>query len=218
MAITNYSELQTAIATWAERTGDSDFVTRTVDCIALAEARLNRELGALEADTTLTGTLNSRRLTTGLTITEPLGLWLAQSGYDEEPIQLQPDGSFPYETTSGKPTVAAFDEGGTYIDFSCPLDTAYPFRLHYRGRIALASVSTNWLLTYHPDVYLAASMMWGAGYREDWENGAAWKSVLDSAIPEIKGVLAQQRRGMLRVDPALSSIGRRPYFNHTTGQ
>jgi hypothetical protein len=204
MAISTFSELKTAIATWAERTGDADFVTRTADCITLAEAKLNRELGALEADTTLTGTVDSRRITTGLSIAEPVALWIAQSGQDEEPIELQADGSFPYETTSGKPSVAAFDEGGTYIDFNCPLDTAYPFRLRYRGRITLSDASpTNWLLTYHPDVYLAASMMWGAGYQEDWQNGALWKGILEEGIPEIKSEIAQSKRGMLKVDPAL---------------
>lgn len=219
MAITTYSELKTAIATWALRSGDSDFVTRTADCITLAEGRLNRELGALEADTTLTGTLNSRRITTGLTIQEPIALWLAESGQDEVLVQIQPDGSFPYESVSGKPVVAAFDEGGTYIDFNCPLDSAYPFRLRYRGRIALSDASpTNWLLTNHPDVYLAASMMWGAGYQEDWQNGSVWKGMLEEGIPEIKHILARQKRGTLRVDPALSRIGHRSTFNYTTGQ
>src|SRR5688572_19275772 len=202
MAISTFSELKTAIATWAARTGDADFVTRTTDCVTLAEAKLNRELGALEADATLTGTINSRRITTGLSIVEPVALWIAQTGQDEEPVQLQADGTFPYLTTSGKPTMAALDDGGTYIDFNCPLYTAYPFRFRYRGRIALSDASpTNWLLTNHPDVYLAASMMWGAGYQEDWQNGAVWKGMLQEGIPEIRHELAQQQRGMLRVDP-----------------
>jgi hypothetical protein len=218
MAITTFSELKTAIATWALRSGDSDFVTRTADCIALAEAKLNRELGALEADTTLTGTIGSRRITTGLVIEEPIALFLAQSGMDEEPITIQPDGSFAYEATSGQPSVAALDEGGTYLDFNCPLDQAYPFRFRYRGRITLSDAApTNWLLTYHPDVYLAASMMWGAGYQEDWPNGAMWKGMLEEGIPEIKSVLQRKQQGTLRIDPMFAVNGH-PSYNINTDQ
>jgi hypothetical protein len=216
MAISTFSELKTAIATWALRSGDSDFVTRTADCIALAEGRINRELGALETDTTLTGTVGSRRITTGLTIEEPIALWLAQTGYDEERITIQPDGSFPYEATSGKPSVAALDEGGTYLDFNRPLDTAYPFRFRYRGRITLSDAApTNWLLTNHPDVYLAAAMMWGAGYQEDWQNGSVWKGMLEEGIPQIKNILQRKQQGTLSIDPVFVVSGHSAYNINT---
>jgi hypothetical protein len=217
MAITTYAQLKTAIGEWALRSGDSDFTGRTGDFIALAEGQLNDEIGAVEADATLTGTLDSRRITTGLTIEEPIALFLAESGLDERTVQIQPDGSFPYLDASGKPSVAALDEGGTYIDFDRPLDAAYPFRFRYRGRLALSdSVTTNWLLEKRPDIYLAASMMWGAGYQEDWPNGGNWASLLKMGIPQIRRTLSLKKKGTLRVDPALAA--RRNHFDYTTGQ
>lgn len=218
MALTSYSELKTAVGEWAMRASDTDFTGRVGDFITLAEGRLNDELGALEADAALTGVANNRRITTGLTVEEPIALFIAETGQDEVPVQLQPDGSFPYLNTSGPPVVAALDAGGDYIDCDRPLDQAYPFRFRYRGRIALSdSVTTNWLLQKRPDIYLAATMMWGAGYQEDWPNGAVWKATLDQGIPQVKRTLSLKRKGTLRVDPALSAIGRRSSFDYTTG-
>lgn len=223
MTIGTYAELKTAIGEWALR-ADTDFTGRTGDFIALAEGRLNDELGAIEADATLRGTVDDRRMATDQSIAaapieEAIALFLAEDDRDEVPIQLQADGSFPYLTTSGRPTMAALDEDGAYLDFDRPLDTDYSFRLRYRGRIALSdTVTTNWLLQKRPDVYLAAAMMWGAGYQEDWPNGGIWGALLESAIPAIRRTLSLRKKGTLRVDPALSSIGRRPSFDYTSGQ
>lgn len=219
MAIGTYSDLKAAIANWMARSGNSNYVAQTGDFIALAEGELNRELGAQETDATLTGTLNSRRITTGLTIVEPIALWLAESGVDEEPVQLQPDGSFPYLTTAGKPRMAALDDGGTYLDFECPLEAAYPFRFRYRGRIALSdSATTNWLLTNHPDVYFAAALVWGAAYNKSFSIGGEWRGLLDRTLPQVKAELARKKRSTLRVDPALSAPLGPGSFNYSTGQ
>ena len=216
MAITTYAELKTAIGEWAMRASDTDFTGRTGDFITLAEGRLNDELGAIEADVTLTGVLNSRRITTGVTVEEPIALFIAEAGTDEIPVQIQADGSFPYLNSSGKPAVAALDEGGTYLDCDRPLDQAYPFRFRYRGRIALSdSVTTNWLLQKRPDVYLAAGLMWGAGYQEDWPNGTTWAALLEREIPKIRRTLSLRKRGTLRVDPALAAIGHRSTYDYT---
>jgi hypothetical protein len=203
MAIANYNDLKTKVASWGRRSGNSTFVSEVPDIITLAEARLNRELPAVETDTTLTGTANSRRIDiSAVSMVEPIALYLAETGIDERPVQFKADGTFPYEVTAGRPSFAAID--GTYIDFDCPLDSTYPFRLRSRNRFALSdSATTNWLLTNHPDVYLAACLMWGAGYREDWPNGGAFKAILDEGIPSVRNIIAQSKRGVLTVDEGL---------------
>jgi hypothetical protein len=206
MAISTYSELQTAANNYAEA---ANAAARLQEFIALGEAKLNRRLGPVETDTTLTGVANSRRIDiSSLSIVQPLALFLAETGNDEVRVHFKTDGTFPYLSASGRPAYAAFDVSTTYIDFDRPLSSAYPFRFRYRQRFALSdAVPTNWLLTNHPDVYLAATMMWGAGYREDLSMGQVWKTLLDEAIPEIQHTIAQSKRGTLTVDPALAGIG-----------
>ena len=182
MSLANYTDLQASVLDWMVRSGQTGQV---VDWITLAEARLNRELGAVETDTTLTGVSGSRRIDiSAVSMVRPIALFLAETGCDEVPISPATDGTFPYLTTSGRPSKWAVD--GTNIDFDRPLDSAYPFRFRYREKFALATASTNWLLTNHPDVYLAATIVWGGAYNKNLPEASAWKQLLDEAIPSIK--------------------------------
>lgn len=216
MALATYSDLKTSVASWLER---SDMTTVIVDCIALAEARLNRELGPVETDASLTGTVDSRSLDiSALSLVEPIELWVANpSNEDEREVQQQSPSTMAYADTSGPPQQWVMASTSA-LKLDRPCDQAYAFRFHYRQRFALSdSATTNWLLTNHPDIYLAASLMWGAGYQEAFPNGAMWKGVLDEQLPAVAHTLAKQRKGTLRVDPGLANIGRRSTFNYTTG-
>jgi hypothetical protein len=197
--ITNYATLQSEALDWMTRAGQSGNAPTWVQ---LAEARLNRELGAIETDTTLTGTLNSNAISiSALNIVQPIALFLAETGKDQVAISPATEGTFAVSATSGKPTKWSID--GTNINFDCPLDSAYPFRFRYRQELALATTDPNWLLTNHPDIYLAATLMWGAGYNEDWSNGSIWKSVLDEGIASVRHTIAQNKRATLSIDPGL---------------
>lgn len=217
LALANYTDLQATALAFMERTGDTNSTDAAPVWIQVAEARLNREIGAVETEGTLTGTIDSRTIDiSSLSMVQPIALFVAQTGYDERPVQLQANSSFRQLTTSGYPAQACVD--GTTLQFDRPLDVAYPFRILYRQRFALSgSATTNWLLTNHPDVYLAATLMWGAGYNEAWENGSVWKSVLDEAIPSIKGQIAANKRGVLRVDDALLANGGASYAELVNG-
>ena len=209
--ITGYAGLQTSIIEIMERTGYTAFANNVPSAIKLGEAKLNRMIPALIGDHTLTGTANNRRITTGLSIAKPVALFLAESGKDEEPITLDADGTFPYLATADRPSRAAFDENNTYIDFDVPLSDAFPFRLRAATRLALATTSPNWLLTNHPDVYLAASIVWGFTFQEDIPNFARWKGLLEEAIPEIQTEIMEANRGYLEVGPELKQFGRGGY-------
>ncbi len=206
MAITTYSELQTAINNWSER---SDAAGQVKEFIALAERRLNREIGAVETNATLTGVVDSRTIDiSALSMERPIALWVVETSGDETPLQLQAEGTFAYLDDTGLPEMASFN--GSNLVFNRPVDQAYSFRFRYRQKFALSdAATTNWLLDNHHDIYLAASMMWGAGYRQDLPMGAAWKTLLDEGIPEVCHQIAAAKRGVLRVDPSLAAIGRR---------
>lgn len=213
MSIASYSDLKTKVASWLRRSGNATFVAEVPDFIALAEARLNRELGPVETDASMTGTTDSRSLSiSSLSLVEPIALWLADpSNQNERQVQKQSPASMAYVDSSGRPGQWCMDTATT-LALDRPCDIEYSFRFHYRQKFALSdSATTNWLLTNHPDLYLAASLMWGAGYLESWMNGANFKAMLDEGLRSVQRTISRQKRGSMRVDPALVRIGRRSY-------
>lgn len=202
MALANYTDLQAAVLDWMERSGQTGQVA---DWIALAEARLNRELGPVESNASLTGTVDSRALSIlALSVVEPVALFIADPGSEDESLLPPMAGAnMAYYDSSGRPSEWAIDSA-TEIKLNRPCDLAYAFRFRYRERFALSVSSTNWLLTNHPDVYLAASIVWGNAYNQDIGGASAWKAILDEAIPSIRNTIAKSRKGTLKVDPALS--------------
>ena len=216
LALANYTDLQATALDFMERTGVTADTAAVPAWVALAEARLNREIGAVETDASLTGTLNSRTIDiSSQSMVQPIALMLAETSIDEREVLFRADGTFPYLTTSGRPDFVCVD--GTNLKFDRPLDDTYPFRLRFRQKFRLATASTNWLLTNHPDVYLAATLMWGAGYHTDWPNGESWKAILNEAIPSIKSTIAQNKRGVLTVDNALIARPRPTYAELVSG-
>lgn len=207
MAIANYSDLQAFIQNMMAR---SDLSGNVADFITLAEARLNREIPAVETDVTLTGTEGSRRIdVSAYSVVSPLALFINDNGKEREVTQ-HTDGTFPYTDTEGSPVRWAMD--GSNIDFDCPLSEAFTFRFRIRQRYALSdSATTNWLLTNHPDIYLAASLIWGGGYTKDFEYAGIFNSSLLSGIESVKTIIGEQNRAVLTVDNALKAVGYRTF-------
>lgn len=205
MAISNYTDLQQAVQDWMDR---SDISGNVADMITLAEARFNRKLKVVETNATLTGTANSRSIDiASLDIVSPVALKV-NDGNGEWGLTPRENGTFEYGDIAGMPSFWSID--GTNIVFDVPLGQEYTFRFRYQGRFALSDAApTNELLTKHPDLYLAASIVWGGLFTEDDRKISTWKSVLEEGMTEVSNVINQNKRGQLTVDPALSSIGTR---------
>lgn len=203
MAISTYSDLKQAVQDWMDRT---DISGNVEDMITLAEARFNRKLKVVETNATLTGTADSRSIDiSALDIVSPVALKI-NDGNGEWDLTPRENGTFAYGDIAGTPSFWSID--GTNIVFDVPLGQQYTFRFRYQGRFALSgAVPSNWLLEKHPDIYLAASIVWGGLFTEDDRKIATWKGVLDEGMAEVSGVLNQNKRGRLTVDPALSAIG-----------
>ena len=204
MAISTYGELQTAISEWMDR---SDVSGKAADFITLAEARLNRLLKVVEADAQLTGTAGSRRIdVSALDVSEAVALWLTTHN-DDQRIVIRPDGSFPYHDSNGEPGFAALDDDNDALDFDRPLDAAHTFRLRYRGRFALSDTApTNRLLREHPDVYLAAALVWGGVFVKDDPQFARMAGMLEEYLAETGQELARDDRGELSVEPLFEAM------------
>ncbi|CCM77123.1 phage adaptor protein [Rhizobium mesoamericanum] len=206
MTISTYSELKAAVADWMAR---SDISGNVADFITLAEARLNRLLGPVGTTANLTGIIGAQTLDiSSLSVQEPQNLYVSEgvSDYFVVPRAL---GTYSTTTAQGRPTMWAIE--GDTITFDRPMISAYAFRFVYLGRFALSdSAPTNEFLTNHPDLYLAAAMVWGCGYVKD-QSGGVWKQMLDEFTAEVASDSARKKRSQLTVDPGLGSIGRYRY-------
>ena len=204
MAISNYTELKAAISEWLDRT---DIEGNAADFVTLAEARLNRLLDVVEAKATLTGISASRTIDiSAYKVIEPVGLFV-DIGTSEVEIDFVPAGTIRFIETSGQPAYAMIDNDN--LIFDCPLDQAYSFRFRYRGRFALSDAApTNDLLTEHPDVYLAACIVWGGVFIRDRAAIADFKTLLDEFIAETQHHIAKSKRGVLRPNPEIAAMMR----------
>lgn len=208
MALASYSDLLSAVTNWMAR---ADMSGEAADFITLAEARLNREINAVRLSTTLNGQAGSRTIDiSGLSCEHPIALYLAQPGLDEVELTPKSEGTFVHITVAGRPRFWAREgEDGGLIGFDRELDGDYPFRLYFDQSFKLSeSAPTNWLLTNHPDLYLAAVLVWGGLFIRDNAQAAQWQAVLNASLPEVKNIIAQSKRANLTVDPALQRVGR----------
>ena len=213
MALDTYANLQTAVLDWMVR---SELTGNVADWITLAEARLNRVLPAVEVDQSLSGSSSSREISlSSYSIVEIMAIYLIDLSTSDE-TELTQKADFARTNTNNKPKFWQHDPDATSpkLIFDCPLDQAYTFRMRYRQRFALSdSATTNWLLTNHSDIYLAAVLVWGSGFVEKFSEAGGFKAVLDEGIPEVRNIITQGKRAIAGVDPALILIGRRPYYD-----
>lgn len=200
MAITDYAGLKTAVGNWMSR---ADMIGEAEDFISLAEAGLNRELNPVEIDVTMTGATDSREIDiSSQSCVEPIALFLAQTGLNEIELTPMTAGTFAFQNASGCPRFWSISED--HIVFDRPLDQAYPFRFRFRQRFGLSdTASTNWLLTYHPDVYLAACLIWGGVFIQDDPTAARWVTLLNTALPSVRNTIAQSKRALATVDASM---------------
>jgi hypothetical protein len=177
MAISQFSELKTAIGTWLART---DLSTVAGDFVALCESDIRRDLRLQAQETLATGTL------TGETLAHPTRYLEARrltvGGYLYEYVTPQKYG----EITKAESTANVFTSIGTdlYINDGASGDD-YTL-LYYAGFAPFsADADTNWLLTNHPDVYLFGSLKYGAMYLADDQATAKFAGLYNAAVERV---------------------------------
>lgn len=216
MALDTYAGLQAATGTWNVNRTDLP----TADLIALGEARLNRDLRlrVMETESTLVGVVSSRYIALPSTFLEQLALWLNLTGSGRDALTFVSAESMPNWPSNCQPQYWTID--GTNVAFEGPVDQAYSFTLRYLARFKLSTTApadgtqTNWLLTNHPDIYLAAANIEAALWLQDDEQAVRWQARYSDALGSISAKEAQSRRVALRTDTALARMGqRRSGFN-----
>ena len=185
MALANYTNLQSAVADFLNR---DDLTSVIPDFIALAEARLNRNIRVRQMIDTASLTINAREealptdfLEAKLLVIEDTVPYVCES----VSVKHGADVNFYRSATAGKPLYYSIVGGN--IQFSPTPDATYTGTLTYYQKIPdLATNSTNWLLTSHPDLYLYTTLMQSAPYLKDDERIPVWSSLAKTALDELQ--------------------------------
>lgn len=189
MAIATYSDLQSSVASWLNR---SDLTALIPDFITLAENKLNGDLEnvrSMETKTTLTTTNGVATVALPTDLLEMKRLTLVGS-YSIPMKYLSPDELVAdySDNQTGKPVV--FTVSGSNLELAPVPDGAYSLELTYFQKIPALSNSnpTNWLLTAWPSAYLYGALCAAQPYLMNDARVAVFQQLYQEAVDNINAI------------------------------
>jgi hypothetical protein len=196
LAITNYTELQSAAQNWLDDTSFSG--DRVQEFISLAEAKFNRRIRADDMEIRATASAGDEYLQLPTDFLELRGIH-ADGSPDEKLIYKTPQWLRTYKSAdnSGSPKYYTITDG--QFQFWPPPSAAKTIEIIYYGKIVNLSTAsgedTNWLLTEHPDIYLYGTLVQAEAFGWNDERAAGWKALLEESIEELHRQAAKKRQG-----------------------
>jgi len=190
MALGTFTELKDAIADWLDR---SDLTARIPDFIALAEARINRELR-----------IRPMEVRSIMYTTSGQKYFNLPGGYIQmRNIQLNTNPTQPLEyitpemldrlygsNTTGKPK--AYTLIGDEIQLSPIPDSAYELEMAFYEKFTSlgdgtsGTVTSNWLTKNAPDILLYGALMEAEPFIKNDERVAVWLNGYGNAIDKLQ--------------------------------
>jgi len=203
MAITTYSELQSAVAGWLNRT---DLTARIPEFIAVGEAKLNRRLRIMDQLAVIDFLVDAEYMDVPVD-------WAQTANIEHDSLQ---GGEIEYLTPqkflatrrcvapTGKPEYYTLAE--RQMRFAPVPGEPQPTILQYYRLVPplTDAAPTNWLLTRHPDVYLAAALLAANTFLRDMEGVALATAELADVISSIQLADQQDRTSttpLMRAQP-----------------
>ena len=190
MALGTFTELKDAVADWLDR---SDLTARIPDFIALAEARLNRELRIrpMEVRSTMVTTADQQ-------------YFQLPGGYIQmRNMQLNTNPTTPLEyitpemmdrlygsTTSGKPR--AYTLIGDEIQLAPIPDSTYTVEMAFYEKFtplgdgSSGTITSNWLTANAPDVLLYGALMEAEPFIKNDERIPVWLNGYNNAVNKLQ--------------------------------
>ncbi len=187
MAISTYSELQTAAANWLDR---SDLSDRIPEFIALAEARFNRILRIRDMETVSTAISTSAgtreySLPTGF-------VQMKEFHLTTDPLTplayITPEMMTRIWAGSGQGKPEVFTIIADNVRLGPSPDAVYTTSmLYYKTFTALSdSATTNDMLTNNPDVYLYGTLLEAEPFIMNDQRVQLWATAFKQAIDDIQ--------------------------------
>jgi hypothetical protein len=184
MSLTNYADLQTAVANWLG--GRADLNAVIPDFITLFEKAANRRLRVQSMLTSadLTTVSGAATLPTDFLIWRDVK-WLGNPVRDLQ-YAIPEWITIVYPTSpAGPPSYFTITSNNRLQ--TMPFDDTALTRLHYYQRVPpLANVGTNWLMTNNPDAYLFGALAESGGFTLDDNALAKWVARRDQLFEEIE--------------------------------
>jgi len=183
MALSNYSELQTAVANWLDR---DDLSARIPEFISLCESRFNRSLRirAMETlDTSVSTVAGTKTIALPTRYVQMRDIHITGNPI----VQLQyvtPEimNRIHAGSKTGKPEV--YTVIGDNISLGPTPDAVYTTSmLYYKTFAALSDSSpTNWVITNAPDVYLYGTLLEAEPFLMNDARVQLWATALTESI------------------------------------
>jgi hypothetical protein len=195
--ITDYTTLIAAVTEYLARDQDTTLIARIPTFVQLSEAKFNRTLFVRQMEQRSTATVDTGS-------TEPEFISLPSDFQSMRRIRLSSvDGKPRLEFLSGvqmdefrlsEANVAArpryFTIIGSEIELLPTPDGDYTIEMVYRKNVpALASNSTNWLLTLAPDAYLYGTLLEASPYTKNDERIPVWAAGFSNAIDGLNNLV-----------------------------
>ena len=197
MALSTYTDLKATIASYLAR---DDLTSVIPDFITLAEAKFNRALFVPQMEQRSTATVDT-------TSTEPEFVSLPGDFQTMRAVRLNgvtgkprlsylsktqlDDYRYGIDNVTDQP--AYFTIIGSEMELAPTPNDAFTLEMTYRKNLSpLASNSTNWLLTNHPDAYLYGSLMESEPYMKNDQRVQLWAAALSTVIGDINLLGARQ--------------------------
>lgn len=186
MAISNYTELNTAVANWLDR---DDLTDRIPEFIALAEARFNRllRIRAMETKQTASTVAGQRSLALPTNFIQMRNLQINSTPVT--PMQYVTPEIYDrlYGSTSeGTPEMYTILADEIQLG-PIPASVQTIEMLFYKKFDALTlSASTNWMITNAPDVYLYGCLLEAEPFIMNDPRVQLWATAFQQAIKDIQ--------------------------------
>ena len=186
MAISNYTELQTAVANWLDR---DDLTNRIPEFIALAEARFNRVLRLRSMETKQTASTAAAQRNYALPTN-----YIQMRNFQ---LNTNPLTTLSYVTPEIYDRLWGGSSGGTPKFYTILADeiSLGPIpgsvitmeMLFYKKFDNLSgSVATNWLITNAPDIYLYGTMLEAEPFIMNDERVQLWAAALERGVSDLQ--------------------------------
>ena len=183
MALANYTDLQASVAAWMNR---SDLTALIPDFIAIAEARIQDDLRVRQMITEVN--LNTVIATQKIALPAD---WLEFKSvvYAGDPMEYMPlDRIKEYADETGRSDPLGYSIEGLNLIVAPTPATVYAIATTYYAKVpAIATASTNWLLTKYPNIYLYGSLVSANQYTMDMQKADYWGGLYTQAIAVASG-------------------------------
>jgi len=182
MAITNYSELKSAIADFLNR---DDLTSAIPTFIALAEAQMSRDIRSWRQEKRVQTTLDERYEALPSDFLEGRRFILG-TGEQLRPISSEDMAKYRAENDiAEKPRF--FYLSADQIEFYPTPTGTETLDMVYYGRVPSLTdeAPSNWILDQFPDAYLYGALIHSSGYLQEDARATTWAQLYGSAVAGI---------------------------------